>query len=191
MKKKQLEILERINDDRKLDKETKERINKKSFNNFLCAIAVLLFFIVLKLISINIEKQIAILILKALSVIALTFTIILFEFAYKKDNDTVAITSIEMFFLSVITLLTPYIFINRTSRYTSLVGLFFALYYTIKNFIVYRNEKSIYLKEKSDISQIIKKESQDELAKEQLELLRKQKEDQPKRKRGRPKKTKS
>lgn len=191
MKKKQLETLEKINNDRKLDKETREKIAKKAFKNFIFAIVILLFFIVLKLIAINIDKQVAILIFKVLSVIVLVATLILFELAYKKDNDSMAITSIEMFFLSVITLLTPYILISRTSIFTSSIGVFFVIYYSIKNLIIYRNEKNIYLKEKSDINQIVKKESKDELAQEQLELLRKQKEEKPKRKRGRPKKVKN
>lgn len=189
MKKKQLEVLEKINNDRKLDKKTKEKITKKVLKNFIFAIVILLFFIVLKLIATSMEKQIAILIFKVLSVIALTVTLILFELAYKKDNDSIAITSIEMFFLSVITLLTPYILISRTSAYTSSIGVFFVIYFSIKNLIIYRNEKKRYLKEKSDINQIVKKESKDELAQEHLELLRIQKEEKPKRKRGRPKKS--
>lgn len=191
MKKKQLETLEKINNDRKLDRGTREKIAKKAFKNFIFAIVILLFFIVLKLIAINIDKQVAIFIFKVLSVISLAATLILFELAYKKDNDSMAITSIEMFFLSVITLLTPYILISRTSIFTSSIGVLFVIYYLIKNFIIYRNEKNIYLKEKSDINQIVKKESKDELAQEQLELLRKQKEEKPKRKRGRPKKIKN
>lgn len=191
MRKKQLETLEKINEERKLDKETKEAIRKKVLKNFLFATGILLFLAVLKLMALNLDKNINILVYKISSVILLVITLVLFEVAYKKDSDTLAITSIEMFFLSIITLLTPYILINRPNVFTSIMGVYFTIYYAIKNFIIYRKEKSRYLKEKNDITQIIKKESKDELAQEQLEKSKQENEEKPKRKRGRPRKIKN
>lgn len=188
MKKKQLETLEKMNKEKKLDKETREKISKKALKNFLYATEILLFFIMLMLIERNLEKQVAVLIYRILSLCLLIFTLVLFEVAYKKDSDSIAITSIEVFFLSIITLLTPYTLICRPNVYTSSIGVLFVVYYSIKNFIIYKKEKSKYLKEKSDIDQIIKKESQDKLAQEQLEKIKQEKEVKPKRKRGRPKK---
>lgn len=188
MKKKQLETLEKMNKDRNLDKETIEKILKKILKNFLIAIGILLFFIILKFVSINLEKQIAILIYKILSFGLLAFTIILFELAYKKDDDNIAIISIEIFFLTIITLLTPYILISRTNSYTSSIGVVFAVYYSIKNYVIYIKAKNEYLKEKSDITQIVKKESKDELVKELLIKEKQENLEQPKRKRGRPRK---
>ncbi len=185
MKKKELETLEKINQERILNKEIKKIISKKVLKNFIFATGILLFFAILKLMAINLEKQLAILIYKVLSVVVLVVTLILFEVAYKKDNDSLAITSIEMFLLSILTLLTPYILINRANIYTSIIGVYFTVYYIIKNFIIYRKEKNKYLKEKNDITQIVKRESQDELAKEQLEKI---KQEEKPRKRGRPKK---
>ena len=168
MRKKQLETLEKINEERKLDEETKEVIRKKVLKNFLFATGILLFFIILKLMALNLDKNINILVYKISSVILLAITLVLFEVAYKKDSDTLAITSIEMFFLSIITLLTPYTLISRINVFTSIMGVYFTIYYAIKNYIIYRNEKNKYLKEKNDIPQIVKKESKDELAQEQL-----------------------
>lgn len=190
MKKKELETLEKINEERKLNKETKKKIQKKVLKNFLFATGILLFFAILKLLAINLEKQLIILIYKVLSVSVFVVTLILFEVAYKKDNDSLAITSIEMFFLSILTLLTPYTLISRPSIYTSIIGVYFTVYYMVKNFIIYRQEKKEYLKEKNDITQIVKKESQDKIAQEQLEKIRQEKEENtPKSKRGRPRKT--
>ena len=176
MKKKQLETLEKINEERKLNEEIKTKIQKKALKNFWFATGILLFLAILKLISINLEKQIAILIYKIASIATLLITLIMFEIAYKKDNDSLAITSIEMFFLSIVTLLTPYIFINRPSIITLIIGVYFTIYYSIKNFIIYRKEKNGYLKEKNDITQIVKKESKDELAQEHLEKMKEEKE---------------
>lgn len=190
MKKKQLETLEKLNEERNLNKEIKEKIAKKTLKNFLFAIAILLFFVILKFISINLEKQLVILIYRILSIVTLGITLALFEISYKKDDDNLAITSIEMFFLSILTLIAPYTLISRTNAYTSSMGIYFVIYYIIKNLIIYRKEKNLYLKEKNDIAQIIKKESKDELAQEQLEKIRQEKQVKPKRKRGRPKKIK-
>lgn len=172
MKKKHLETLEKINEERKLDKETKEQIRKKILKNFIFAVVILLFFVVLRLMAINLEKKLATLIYQEISAGLFIITLILFEMAYKKDSDSLAITSIEMFFISIITLLSPYLLINKVNAYTSSIGILFAIYYSIKNFIIYKNEKNDYLKEKNDITQIIKKESKDELAQEQLEKTR-------------------
>ncbi len=189
MKKKQLETLEKINEERKLDKETKAVIYKKILKNFLFAIGILVLFIALRFMALNLDKTINILVYKILSVISLAATIILFEVAYKKDDDTLAITSIEMLFLSITLLLAPYILIIRKNVFTSMIGVYFTIYYIIKNLIIYRNKKNKYLQEKSDITQIIKKESKDEMAQEQLEKTKQ--EQKPKRKRGRPRKVKN
>lgn len=176
MKKKQLEVLEKINEERKLNKDTKIKIQKRVLKNFLFASGILLFFIILMLIQRNLEKQVAMFIYKTASVVVFTFTLVLFEFAYKKDNDNLAITSIEFLFLSIATLLTPYTFINRQNVFSLLIGTYFTIYYLVKNFIVYRKEKNEYLKEKNDINQIVKKESKDELAQEHLEKIKLEKE---------------
>ena len=192
MKKKQLETLEKINEERKLNKEVKEKIAKRALKNFLIATGILLLFVILKLMAINFEKQLASLIFKEVSIGLFIVTLFLFEIAYKKDDENLAVTSIEMFILSVVTLLTPYILISRTSIYTSIIGVYFTLYYCIKNLIIYRKEKNEYLNKKSDIAEIIKKESQDRLAQEQLEKNKEntEKEEAPKKRgRGRPRKT--
>ena len=188
MKNNQLETLEKINKERKLDKKTKEKIQKKVLKNFILATVILLFFIALKLMAINLDKNISILIYKISSIILLIITLILFETAYKKDSNTLAITSIEILLVTITALLTPYILISKNSIFSSIIGVYFAIYYVIKNFMIYKKEKNKYLKEKNDIAQIVKKESQDELAQEQLEIIKKESIEKPKRKRGRPKK---
>ena len=189
MKKKELEKLEKLNKEMKLTDDVKEKISKKVLNNFLIALDILLLFIILMIAARNINKYITVLIYKASSVVLFIFTLILFETAYKKDNDEIAIHGIEMFFLSVITLLTPYIFIEKTSVVTSIVGAYFTAYYILKNLVIYKKEKNKYIREKSDISEIIKKESKDPRIKKQRNILLEENE-VPKKKRGRPKKVK-
>lgn len=191
MKNKELEKLEKIKEQQKLTKEVKDEIAKKVFSNFLIALDILLLFIVLMVAARNLDKITTVIIYKISSVILFVFTIILFEIAYSKDNDDIAINGIEMLFVSIVTLLTPYIFIQRVSVATSIVGSYVAAYYILKNLIVYRKTKNKYQREQSDIPQIIKKESKDIKAQEEKEKLAQQIEEPVKRKRGRPRKVKT
>jgi hypothetical protein len=79
VKKKQLDTLEKINEDRKLDKETKEKIRKRVFKNFTFAIGILLFFVILKLMAINLEKKVAIVLYKEFSVGILVINSLTYE----------------------------------------------------------------------------------------------------------------
>lgn len=188
MKKKELETLEKLNEERKLDKETKQKIQKKVLKNFLIALVILLIWESFKFIAINFEKQNATIIFNEVSIGIFLITLFLIEMAYKKDDDSLAITSIEMLFLSIATLMAPYMLISKPKIYTSIIDVYFALYYAVKNFYIFRNEKKAYIKEKNDIKDIVKKESKDELAKKQLEKIN---EEPPKKKRGRPRKIKN
>lgn len=197
MKAKEIEKLDKINEEKKLSQEIKNEIAKKALNNFLIALDILLLFIILIITSRNLNKEITTMIYKISSTVLLVFTLILFEVAYKKDDDSITVHSIEMLVLSITTLLTPYIFVDRPTTFTLIVGAYFTAYYILKNLVIYKKEKNKYLRQTSDIAQIIKKESQDDLAKKQKEEMRKQniKEDKAepqkatsKKKVGRPKK---
>lgn len=177
MRTKELEKLDEINKEKKLTRDIKEKIAKKALNNFLIALDILLLFIILMIAARNLPKETTVLIYKLSSVALFIFTLILFEIAYKKDDDVICIHGIEMFFLSITTLLTPYIFIERTSVFTAIVGAYFTAYYILKNLIIYKKEKNKYLREKNDIMQIVKKESKDNLIKEHNEKIKQKKEE--------------
>lgn len=197
MKAKEIEKLDKINEEKKLSQEIKNEIAKKALNNFLIALDILLLFIILIITSRNLNKEITTMIYKISSAALFVFTLVLFEVAYKKDDDSITIHSIEMLVLSITTLLTPYIFVDRPTTFSLIVGAYFTAYYILKNLVIYKKEKNKYLRQTSDIAQIIKKESQDDLAKKQKEEMRKQNikedKDEPqkatsKKKVGRPKK---
>ena len=213
MKKKEIEKLEKLNKEMKLTKEVKNIIAKKALDNFLIALDVLLLFLILIITARKLPKNITLLIYKICSVVLFSFTLFVFEMAYKKDDDDTTIHGIEIFILSVVTLLTPYILVERPTAFTLNVGAYFTAYYILKNLVVYKKEKNKFLRQQSDISQIIKKESKDKIAQEEKEkknvnqgvqtkkgrpkktVTNKQsektniKEVSPKKKRGRPKKT--
>ena len=194
MKKKELEKLDKISEKMKLNPEVKHVILKKVLNNFLIALGILLLFIGLIIISRTLKKDTTLLVYKVCSILLFTITLFIFEWAYKKDNDNLCVYGIEMLILSITTLLTPYIFLERPNTFTLIVGDYFTAYYILKNLVVYKKEKNKYVKEQNDIKQIIKKESQDQLAQKEKkhETIQKEKqetiEEPVKKKRGRPKK---
>ena len=190
MKKKDLEKLEEINKSKKLTPETKKIIAKKATNNFLVAIDILLLFIVLMFSARNFSKEITMTIYKVTSAVMFMFTLVLFEIAYNNNDDTSFVNALEMLILAIATLLTPYFFITKPNIATSIVGIYFSAYYIIKNLVIYKKEKKLFIRKQDDISEIIKKESQDKYAKKIKEKKEQEKvqEEPVKRKRGRPKK---
>ena len=196
MKKNELEVLDRLSNERKLNEESKSIIIKRVFYDLIVSINVLLLFITFMFIARNFSKELAIIFYKFSSIVIFAFTLVLFELAYKKDDNSVCASGIEMLFVSIITLLLPYIFIERSNSLRLCVGSYFAVYYMIKNIIVYISMKRNFIMSQSDIPEIIKKESQDKKALEEIEKMRVKeeqivKEEPPKRKRGRPKKIKN
>lgn len=185
MKKKEMEKLDKLNEEKKLTIDVKNKIIEKILNNFFIALDILLLFIILIIAGKKLPKDITLVIYKISSIVFLIFTFCLFEISYKKENDEMAITGIETLFLSIILLLSPYFLIEKPKILTSIMGVYFSAYYTIKNLYIYKKEKIIFLKNKSDINQIIKKESKDELAK--VEKIKISNKEITKTKRGRPK----
>ena len=79
MKKKELEKLEKINEERMLSKEAKNEIAKKILNNSLIALNLILLFVIFIIISIVLNKEKAILTYKISSFALLFASILLFS----------------------------------------------------------------------------------------------------------------
>jgi len=185
MKKKEIEKLDKLNEEMKLTKEAKEKIAKKVLKNFLILLNILLFFVILLLVGSHLNKEQTLLVYKTISVCLYVFTLVLFEIAYKKDNDVLAIHSIEILILSLITLINQNTFLEKSNEFVIYLALFATAYYVVKNLAIYKKEKKDFLREQSDIKDIIKKESQDKIVQEQI---KKNEEEVKPKKRGRPKK---
>lgn len=186
MKKKEIEMLDKLNSEKKLTSDMKNIIKEKIINIYFISIDILLLFIILIIAANKLPKETALIIYKISSTVFLIFAFILFELSYKKDNDGIAISGIEILFLSIIILLSPYFFIEKPKIITRIVGVYFSVYYILKSLYIYKLQRKKYLKSKSDISQIIKKECQDELAKLEKEKINNT--GILKKRRGRPKK---
>ena len=174
MKEEEIEDLGKIIEEEKLPKEKKKKTLKMAFENFLNANSIMLLLIVLMAIPNFEKKEFIILIYKIISGFLLLFSIFLFERAYKKKDGITATYGIEMLVLATIILYAPYGFIKFDNIYLKLSGVYFAVYYIIKTIIMYARTRKEHKDSVSDISEIVKKESKDNIRK------KKQKEEEEK-----------
>lgn len=136
-------------------------LHKKLFNNIVIALIIMIYFIFINLGSINIEPNIFWIDIKVFSMIILGISIIIFEKAYKKDSDDLAIYGIEVLILACHTLSINHVtnIYNLDFKYYILTSsYFFAIYYVLKDILIYTKENRKRLESLSDISDIVKKE---------------------------------
>lgn len=142
-------------------KEEKNKLYKKLFKNIMIAIIISIYFIFLNLGNINIDANIFLTDIKVFSIIILGISIIIFEKAYKNDSGELTINAIEILILACHTLSLIYvtnIFKFDFKYYVLTSSYIFSIYYTFKDIIIYTRENRKYLKQLSDISDIVKKE---------------------------------
>ncbi len=142
-------------------KKEKNELYKKLFKNIMIAIVISIYFIFLNLGSVNIENDIFLTDIKVFSMIILGISIIIFEKAYRKDSGELTINAIETLVLASYTLSIIYVtnLFKFDFRYYVLTSSYiFSIYYVFKDIIIYTRENRKYLRELSDISDIVKKE---------------------------------
>ena len=134
---------------------------KEIFNNLIKAIIIMIYFIILNFAYTKMELQRLVEDIKVFAGAYLVLGILFIERAYKEDSGKRAITGIELLFLSLHSLsimhvITKFQYDFRLYLLTS--SYIIAIYYVLKAIIVYTQDKKQYLKELSDISEIIKEE---------------------------------
>ena len=142
-------------------KEINEKHMKKIYLNVLKAIIVMLYFFVLNVAYSNVsagylEKGIEI-----CTMIFLFVAIIIFEVAYKKDNDDLAIQGIEILVLATYTLTCQHItkkFKFDFKNYTLVASYIFAIYFILKCIVIYTKGRKEMAEDLSDIKEIVKKD---------------------------------
>ena len=153
-------IEEEIKELKSIPEEEIKKLYFKTFKNILIGALIVLFFLFVNIGFFNIPESSYLVDLKVFSAIILITTIVIFEKAYKKDDDEKAIHGMEMLVLSIATLLTLYIYDAHYSKFISItnaIAILFALYYAIKATVKYVKIKKKIAKENSDVRKIIKK----------------------------------
>ena len=81
---------------KKLPQEVKEKINAKIFENVVILVLIMVYLVSLNLGMNNIPTDNYIMDLKVFSIMLLIISIILFEFGYKKDNESLWLHGVEV-----------------------------------------------------------------------------------------------
>lgn len=134
---------------------------KVIFKNLLKAIGIMCYFIILNFAYTRMNTDRLINDIEVFSGIFLVIGLVMLEIAYKKDSGKSAISGIELLVLSMHSLSINHIitFYKYDFRFYLLVSSYvFAIYYVLKSVIIYTKEKREYLKNLSDISEIVKEE---------------------------------
>lgn len=134
---------------------------KTIFRNLLKAIGIMAYFVILNIayVRMNVDR-----LMNDIEIFAgtfLVFGLIMLEIAYKKDSGKTAISGIELLVLSMHSLSIKHViaFYEYDFRFYLLTSSYvFAIYYVLKSIIIYTKEKRKYLKNLSDISEIVKEE---------------------------------
>ena len=131
------------------------------FKNLLKAVGIMGYFIILNIAYTRMNLDRLINDIEVFSGIFLVLGLVFLERAYKKDDGKIAISGIELLCLSMHSLsinhvITFYKYDFRLYLLTS--SYVFAIYYVLKSIVIYTKEKRKYLKDLSDISEIVKEE---------------------------------
>lgn len=142
-------------------KEVSEKYLKKIYLNILKAIIILLYFFILNLAYENISSEYLEKGIKIFTMIFLFIAIYIFEKAYKKDDDDLALQGIEILVLSAYTLTTEHItnkFNFEFKSYSLVASYMFAIYFILKGIIIYTKGRKEVAQNLSDIREIVKKD---------------------------------
>lgn len=164
-----LEDIDVIKKERKISKEAGKKIFNRAIINCSIGVAILLLVMAFYIVANYLSKDIVTLVYNISAITALIATLVIIEIAYKKDSGKWAITAVEMIVVSMYTLFAKLIFLRENYKYIYGFIALTTIYYTFKIIRIYLLEKKKFLTEISDITDIIKKESKDELAEQEKE----------------------
>lgn len=142
-------------------KEVSEKYLKEIYLNVLKAIIVVLYFFVLNLAYENVNSEYLEMGIKIFTMIFLFIAIYIFEKAYKKDDEKLALQGIEILVLATYTLTTEHItnkFDFNFKSYSLVASYIFAIYFILKSIIVYTKGRKEIASNLSDIREIVKKD---------------------------------
>ena len=142
-------------------KEVNEKYMNKIYLNILKAILIVFYFFVLNLASENISAEHLERGIQLCTMIFLFMAIFIFEVAYKKDDDDLAIQGIEVLVLSAYTLTSQHItkkYDFNFKNYSLVASYFFAIYFIVKCIVIYTKGRKEMAEDYSDIKEIVKKD---------------------------------
>lgn len=180
-----------IEEKRKLTKEVKDKIDSGVFFNFWLAVSIMIYMFFVNLIYIKWNMSDFQIFMKIYSLILTIIMIVFFEISYRKDNLKYALTGIELLILNILVTYIPYVYYNKNEIVRKLIMLlpvYYGVYYSIKNFIIYKKEQIKHESNLSDVREIIKDEKESYIDEESTKILKEKKKLEEKMKKQKAKK---
>ena len=149
-----------LEEKKKIPKSVVEKINSKVFENMIIAAIIMVYFVALNLGMSNIPTENYIMDLKVFSIMLLIITILIFEFGYKRDNESLWMHGVETMALGIFTLYLIYLYSIYYATFGPLIisaAIVVLVYYAIKIAIIQRRIEKEYKKSLTDIGEIVKK----------------------------------
>ena len=149
------------NPNKKISKEIEKKVSTKTFINLLIAILIMAYFCVISVIYKNVLQGQIIHVVKVATLAFLAITLVLIEFAYKKESKRLFIHSMEALLLATHSLTTMHIikiYNFDFQNYILFSSYVFSIYYVLKTIIINTKARRDYLKSLSDIPEIVQKE---------------------------------
>ena len=181
-----------IEEKRKLTKEVKDKIDSGVFFNFWLAASIMIYMFILNLTYIKLDMITFQIFMKVYSIILTVAMITFFEISYRKDNLKYTLTGIELLILIILVTYIPYVYYNKNEiirKLIMLVPIYYGVYYSIKNFIIYKKEQIKHESNLSDVRDIIKEEKESYIDEESTKTLKQKKELEEKIKKQKAKKS--
>lgn len=181
-----------IEEKRKLTKEVKDKIDSGVFFNFWLAVSIMIYMFLVNLTYIKLNMSTFQIFMKIYSIILTVVMVVFFEISYRKDNLKYALTGIELFILNILVTYIPYVYYNKNEiirKLIMLVPIYYGVYYSIKNFIIYKKEQIKHENNLSDVKEIVREEKESYLEEESVKTLKAKKELEEKRKNQKAKKS--
>ena len=138
-----------------------EKTIKKIFLNIFFAIVLMVYFLIINIGYVGLTDENLEKVIEQFSGIFLVAGLSKIEKAYKQDNDSKAITAIELLVISMYTLSITHIIKKYKfdfQIYITATSYVCAIYFVFKSIIIYTQSKRKILENASDIKEIVKKE---------------------------------
>lgn len=139
----------------------KKEFLKKVLINLIIALVVIIYFIIFSTQYTRLDSAILYRYTDISSLIFLVIAIIAMEVSYKKSNEYIFLSGVEIAVIAVLTLLTKHVpkVINCSIEVYTLAGAnLFVIYTLLKNAILYTKQNQDELENMSDIKDIVKDE---------------------------------
>ena len=144
-----------------------KKVSKNVFENIIIAVCIMIYFIIINALYYNIQKNVLLIVLKVLSMVVLTFSIIIMEYAYRKDSGKRAINAIEILVIAAYTLSIAHIVEAQKLSFVNYIlasSYIFSIYFLFKAICVYTKEQKEHLNSYSDIKEIVTNEPTKKIA---------------------------